>query len=124
MLVTLEVGHAVIDLRLEAQGTAWLGEADRRWPACLEQVLNDISLLFQHPDAALLDRALVAVSAATWIAQEALPMAQHDRERRHDVQRILSHLHFIRSALIDRDTPLGTLQRLGDRVRSLRAISR
>jgi len=35
----------------------------------------------------------------------------HERERRHDVQRLLSHLHFIRSALLDRDAPLGPLAR-------------
>ncbi len=111
MLITLEVGHAVIDLRHEAQTAAWLGAADSRWTASLEQVKSDIARLFEHPGARQLERALMAVGAATWIAQQALPAVRHDRERRHDVQRLLSHLHFIRSALIDRDTPLGAIAR-------------
>lgn len=120
MLITLEVGHAVIDLRHEAQAATWLGTAERRWPASLDQVLDDIARLFENPDAAQLERALSSVRAATWIAQKALPRVHHDRERRHDVQRLLSHLHFIRSALIDRDAPLGALARLARRRHPLR----
>ncbi|CAB3797620.1 p-hydroxybenzoic acid efflux pump subunit AaeB [Paraburkholderia caffeinitolerans] len=111
MLITLEVGHAVIDLRHEAQAATWLGIAERGWLAGLDQVLDDIARLFEDPGAAPLERALVSVRAATRIAQEALPGVRHDRERRHDVQRILSHLHFIHSALIDRDAPLAALAR-------------
>ncbi|SDD79655.1 FUSC family protein [Paraburkholderia lycopersici] len=111
MLVTLEVGHAVVDLRNEAQAAAWLGTRDARWPAALARVQEDIAALFEHPDGALLERALTSVRAATWIGQEALATVAHERERRHDVQRLLSHLHFIRSALLDRDAPLGPLGR-------------
>lgn len=120
MLVTLEVGHAVIDLRHDAQAAAWLADTDSRWRQALERVLADIARLFDQPDAAQLDRALQAVRTATWIAQEALPHVHHDRERRHDVQRLLSHLHFIRSALIDRDAPLGAHARQARRRRALR----
>ncbi|WP_321915614.1 MULTISPECIES: FUSC family protein [unclassified Paraburkholderia] len=111
MLITLEVGHAVIDLRHEAQTAAWMDATDSRWGTCLEQVKCDIAQLFEHPGAEQLERALIAVRAVTWIAQQALPGVRHDRERRHDVQRLLSHLHFIRSALIDHDTPLGAIAR-------------
>jgi hypothetical protein len=31
-----------------------------------------------------------------------------DRDRRHDLQRILSCLHFIRTALLDKDAPFHT----------------
>jgi hypothetical protein len=111
MLVTLEVGHAVVDLRNEAQAASWLGALDARWAPALGRVQEDIAGLFEHPDGALLERALVSVRAATWIAQEALETVHHERERRHGVQRLLSHLHFIRSALLDRDAPLGPLAR-------------
>ncbi|MBV8260539.1 MAG: FUSC family protein, partial [Paraburkholderia sp.] len=111
MLVTLEVGHAVVDLRNEAQTAAWLGRHDPRWIAALERVREDLARLFEHPDGALLECALISVRAATWIAQEALATVHHEREWRHDVQRLLSHLHFIRSALLDRDAPLGPLAR-------------
>ncbi|NIE68700.1 FUSC family protein [Burkholderia sp. Ax-1719] len=122
MLVTLEVGHAVIDLRHDAQSAAWLSDADRRWRESLERVLADIAHLFEQPDAAQLDRALQAVRTATWIAQETLPHVHHDRERRHDVQRLLSHLHFIRSALIDRDAPIGAHARHALQVRRRRGL--
>jgi hypothetical protein len=62
------------------------------------------------------------VRTATWIAQETLPQVHHDRERRHDVQRLLSHLHFIRSALIDRDAPLGAQARYVRQARRRRAL--
>jgi len=125
MLVTLEVGHAVVDLRNEAQAAAWLGALDARWPPALERVQEDIAGLFERPDGVLLERALISVRAATWIAQEALATVHHERERRHDVQRLLSHLHFIRSALLDRDAPLGPLawrmrRRPGTALRSLK----
>ncbi|MEX3950457.1 FUSC family protein [Paraburkholderia sp. EG287B] len=111
MLVTLEVGHAVVDLRNEAHAAAWLDRHDARWPAALARVQEDIAHLFENPDGVALDHALSAVRAATWIAQEALATVHHERERRHETQRLLSHLHFIRSALLDRDAPLGPLAR-------------
>jgi uncharacterized membrane protein YccC len=111
MLVTLEVGHAVLDLRREAGRAGWLSALDPRWEPALEQVLDDIARLFEQPDAQKVERALISVRAATWVAQEALDLVREERERRHDVQRLLSHLHFIRSALLDRDAPTGALAR-------------
>ncbi len=111
MLVTLEVGHAVIDLREEARASVWLDGHDARWRPCLERVGADIARLFERPDAQRLERALVAVRTATWVADEVLVRVRDDREQRHALQRLLSHLHFIRSALIDRDAPLGALSR-------------
>ncbi|MFX1674650.1 FUSC family protein [Paraburkholderia sp. A2WS-5] len=122
MLITLEVGHAVIDLRHEAQRATWLDMAGRGWQAGLDQVLDDIARLFEDPGAAPLKRALASVRAATRITQEALPGVRHDRERRHDAQRILSHLHFIHSALIDRDAPLAALARQARGRRSRRSF--
>ncbi|MFP6561757.1 FUSC family protein [Paraburkholderia sp. B3] len=111
MLVTLEVGHAVVDLRHEAQAAAWLADLDARWRPSLARVQADIARLFERPDAQRLERALASVRAATWVAQAARDAVHEVRERRHEVQRLLSHLHFIRSALLDRDAPLGTFAR-------------
>ena len=123
MLVTLEVGHAVVDLRNEAHAAAWLGAHDARWHPALGRVQEDIARLFESPEAALLERALLSVRGATWIAQEALEAVHHERERRHGVQRLLSHLHFIRSALLDRDAPLGPLARRARRGHRIAARS-
>ncbi|TDV26790.1 putative membrane protein YccC [Paraburkholderia caballeronis] len=118
MLVALEVGHAVIDLRREAAHARYIGTLDDRWPACVERVLADIATLFSRPDRRQLDRALVSVRAATWVAQQVLDAVHTDRGRRHDLQRLLSYLHFIRSALLDRDAPLGAISRSGPRSRA------
>jgi hypothetical protein len=66
---------------------------------------DDLARLFERPDARGLERALVSVRAATWIAQDVLQTVHADREKRHDLQRILSCLHFIRTALLDKDAP-------------------
>jgi uncharacterized membrane protein YccC len=118
MLLTLEVGHAMVDLRQEAQAATWLPDFDTRWAPALAGVQADIAALFEHPDAQMVDRALISVRAATWVAQEVQDAVRHERDRRHDVQRILSYLHFIRSALLDRDGPLLTLVRRGPRTGS------
>jgi hypothetical protein len=111
MLVTLEVGHAVVDLRQAAQAAAWLAGLDARWAPSLVRVQADIAHLFERPDAQRVEQALVSVRAATGVVQEALDVVHQVRERRHDAHRLLSHLHFIRSALLDRDAPLGTFAR-------------
>jgi uncharacterized membrane protein YccC len=105
MLVTLEVGHAVIDLRNEASRARYLQALDPRWPAAVESVLDHLAQLFERPDARTLDRAFVSVRSAIWIAQDLLEAVHTDSGKRHDAQRILSCLHFIRTALLDKDAP-------------------
>lgn len=116
MLVALEVGHAVIDLRRDATSAAYIGALDKRWPAHLERVLDDLATLFERPDADRLDRALASVRSATAVAQRVLDIVRADRDRRHDLQRLSSYLHFIRSALLDRDAPLCAVARRRARI--------
>jgi hypothetical protein len=66
---------------------------------------DDIAQLFERPDPKLLTRALVSVRAATSVAQQILETVHTDRDRRHDLQRVLGCLHFIRTALLDKDAP-------------------
>jgi uncharacterized membrane protein YccC len=105
MLATLEVGHAVIDLRNEAAHAEYAYALHPRWTSTVEHMRDDLARLFERPDARGLERALVSVRAATWIAQDVLQTVHADREKRHDLQRILSCLHFIRTALLDKDAP-------------------
>ncbi|MFP3560793.1 FUSC family protein, partial [Paraburkholderia sp. SIMBA_049] len=79
MLATLEVGHAVIDLRSEASRATYAVTIHRRWDSALEQTCNALSQLFARPDAHALEHALVAVRSATWIAQEVLQTVHADR---------------------------------------------
>ena len=105
MLATIEVGHAVIDLRNEAARADYADLLQPRWHGVIERTCDELARLFERPDPRALERALVAVRSASWLAQDLLQTVHADRDRRHDLQRILSCLHFIRSALLDRDAP-------------------
>ena len=108
MLATLEVGHAVIDLRNETARAAYADSLHPRWRGAMERTRDDLALLFERPDTQALERALVSVRSATWIAQDMLQTVHADRDKRHDLQRILSCLHFIRTALLDKDAPFNS----------------
>ncbi|MBC8752571.1 MULTISPECIES: FUSC family protein [Paraburkholderia] len=105
MLATLEVGHAVIDLRDEVAHAEYVQALHPRWSAAVDRVLDHLAQLFERPDARALERAVVSVRSAIWIAQDVLDAVRTGPDRRHDIQRILSCLHFIRTALLDNDAP-------------------
>jgi uncharacterized membrane protein YccC len=108
MLVTLEVGQAMIDLRNESRAldTHRFPDALRiAWSTSLARVLRDIAVLFRTPDSATLRRAIGSVVASILIAQSMLELAHAERNARHDMQRVLACLHFIRTALVDPDAP-------------------
>ncbi|MPW20286.1 FUSC family protein [Paraburkholderia sp. CNPSo 3157] len=108
MLVTLEVGHAVIDLRTDAERAAYATQLHTRWKPSLDHVTRDLARLFERPDKANAQRAQIAVRAAMRVVQQVLDAVHADREKRHDQQRILSCLHFIRTTLLDKDAPFDT----------------
>ncbi|WP_345814770.1 FUSC family protein [Paraburkholderia sp. PREW-6R] len=105
MLVTIEVGHAVIDLRNETARASYAMALHPHWRSVLQCTLDDLAQLFARSDKRTLERALISVQSASRTAQELLDIVHADRERRHDLQRILSCLHFIRTALLDKDAP-------------------
>jgi hypothetical protein len=65
--------------------------------------------LFDRPNADRLDNALAATADAIAAVQQILIAFTPPREERHQLQRILSHLHFIRTALLYPQSPLETL---------------
>ncbi|SAK54123.1 fusaric acid resistance protein [Caballeronia temeraria] len=108
MLVTLEVGQAMIDLRHEARAlhAQCFPDALRiAWSTSLACVLRDIAVLFRAPDSETLRRAIGSVVASIVIAQSMLEVAGADRGMRHEMQRVLACLHFVRTALVDPDAP-------------------
>lgn len=105
MLATLEVGHAVIDLRNEATRAGYAQTLHPQWGRAIERTCGDLARLFARPGTQALERALVSVRSATWIAQDMLQTVHTERDKRHNLQRILSCLHFIRTALLDKDAP-------------------
>ncbi|WP_233862920.1 FUSC family protein [Paraburkholderia adhaesiva] len=108
----LEVGNAVIDLRnelstLPAQPCYAAGTA---WREAIRAMLGAVSALFARPGERSYRKALAATDAAIGAAQALLQSIEAPREERHQLQRILSHLHFIRTALIDPQSPLSPQQ--------------
>lgn len=105
MLVTLEVGQSVIDLRNDAIDTTYAEQLQPRWHKLIDAVGKNLADLFERPESGRLAHALVSVDVAIQLAQS-IRDSRHDRvETRHRMQRILSHLHFIRTSLLDRDAP-------------------
>jgi uncharacterized membrane protein YccC len=105
MLALLEVGHSTIDLRNETLDMPYAERLQPGWGTAIEMVRRDLADLFEQPDTARLTRALASVDGAIRIAQSLRGTLRGDRERRHRMQRILSYLHFIRTALLDKDAP-------------------
>ncbi|MBN3763977.1 FUSC family protein [Burkholderia sp. Ac-20365] len=105
MLVTLEVGHATIDLRNEIERATYAHDEHARWKPSLDRVTRDLAQLFEQPDRAHTERTQISVRAAMRVVQQVLEAVHADREKRHDQQRILSCLHFIRTALLDKNAP-------------------
>ncbi len=106
MLATLEIGHAAIDLRNE------LGDGPRReraspprWIASIDIARHALAQLFDRPNARELRRARTSVDVALRGAQRALRDVSAVQEQRHRMLRIISCLHFIRTALLDKDAP-------------------
>ncbi|MPW16994.1 FUSC family protein [Paraburkholderia sp. CNPSo 3157] len=116
MFAVLEIGNATIDLRGEI---ATLPRDARYapsmpWRVTLRSTCDAIARLFARPRARRLDHALAATADAIAAVQQTLATFAPPREERHRLQRILSHLHFIRSALLDPQSPLGQLGADGD----------
>jgi uncharacterized membrane protein YccC len=108
LFAVLEVGNAAIDLRHElAALPAHPRNAPRTvWREAARAMLGAVSALFARPGARRHARALAATDAAIAASQQTLASFEPTREERHQMQRILSHLHFIRTALIDPQSPL------------------
>jgi uncharacterized membrane protein YccC len=105
MLVTLDVGHSTIDLRNETLEAPYAERLQPGWHASLDAVRRDLADLFEYPETGRLMRALTSVDAAIRISQSLRDSLRENPERRHQMQRILSYLHFIRTTLLDRDAP-------------------
>jgi uncharacterized membrane protein YccC len=111
LFAVLEVGNAVIDLRRELAALP----ADARyapstpWRITLRAMRDAVTALFEAPRADRYERALAATVDAIAAVQLMLATFTPPREERHRLQRILSQLHFIRTALLDPQSPFEPL---------------
>ncbi|MBR8145324.1 FUSC family protein [Burkholderia sp. AU19243] len=113
MFAVLETGNAALDLRAEL---ATLPPDPRYAPAtpwrrAIEALRTALSALFTKPNAERFDTTLDAVNAAIDATRQTLDAVAPSRDERHRLQRILSHLHFVRTALLDPESPLEPLNR-------------
>ena len=111
MFATLEIGHAVIELRTELQGIR--SSNPELLPnaayGALDALRGSLPALFEQPNAATLALALNTSEQAISAVQQAIGPRTHERSDRHRLQRSLSYLHFIRTALLDTHSPLHAL---------------
>jgi uncharacterized membrane protein YccC len=115
MFAVLEIGNAVIDLRSEVSTLPREARyaPSMPWRVSLRVTCSAVSRLFERPSGRRLDAALAATADAIAAVQQTLAAFTPPRDERHQLQRILSHLHFIRSALLDPQSPLGQLGSAG-----------
>lgn len=108
LVIVQEVGHAVIDLRTELadlpRNTRYAARS--RWRRRISLAEGRICTLFARPGNAGFDAALAACLDAMAATRTMLAEFDAPRDERHRLQRILSHLHFVRTALIDPRGPL------------------
>ncbi|KVA02658.1 fusaric acid resistance protein [Burkholderia ubonensis] len=116
MFAVLEAGNAAIDLRNELAALPADPHYAREtsWRRAIDTMRGALSALFEKPAADRFDATLAATNAAidaTRQALAALIALAPPRDERHRLQRILSHLHFVRTALLDPESPLASLNR-------------
>ena len=116
MYATLEIGHAVIELRTELQviRSSQPGLLSEAAYASLDQLREHLPELFARPSAATLQAALQANDAAIRNVQQVIGPHYRERSERHRLQRTLSYLHFIRTAMLDPQSPLNSMRTAAD----------
>ncbi|MCY1390975.1 p-hydroxybenzoic acid efflux pump subunit AaeB [compost metagenome] len=110
MFVVLEVGHAIIELRRE-QALLPVHPAYAEvqpWRQAIRVMGRSLIRLFIQPNASNLERSRVAVEHAIGRVQGTdEPFARHFDTSA--LRRVQSYLHFIRSSLLDPQSPLAEL---------------
>jgi len=111
LFAVLEVGNAIIDMRREIATLPPQAHYAKTmpWRVAERKMRDALAALFDRPSVQRMDTALAATIDATAAVQQLLSTFTPPREERHQLQRILSHLHFIRTALLDPQSPLETL---------------
>ncbi|MCY1437906.1 Fusaric acid resistance protein family protein [compost metagenome] len=110
MFVVLEIGHAIIELRRE-QAVLPVHPAyaeAQPWRQAIRVMGRSLIRLFIQPNASNLERCRVAVEHAISRVQDTPePFARHFDTSA--LRRVQSYLHFIRTSLLDPQSPLAEL---------------
>jgi uncharacterized membrane protein YccC len=111
LFAVLEVGHAVIDMRNEVLLLA-VGGRNAAHAECRRTVskgLDAIARLFKRPTEARAANALSLIDQAIHSVGKLADAGSSSSADCDGLRRILSQLHFIRSALLDPQSPLATM---------------
>jgi uncharacterized membrane protein YccC len=114
MFVVMEVGHAIIELRREQERlpvhpayAPW-----QPWRQSIRVMGRALMRLFIQPQEGNLQRAMAAVEQAIQLVRNTdEPFARHFDTSA--LRRVQSYLHFIRSSLLDPQSPLAELPAQG-----------
>lgn len=79
------------------------------WRQAAQHMLNTLAALFSAPSHRRLVDARAATETSINAALVMLRSVAGSRDDRHRLQRTLSYLHFIRTALLDAQSPLSEL---------------
>jgi uncharacterized membrane protein YccC len=105
--VVLEIGHSIIELRVEQEnlpGEPCYAESTP-WRQSIRAMGRALIRLFVKPCEANRERALAAVEQAIDCVKSTDEPRAPDFES-SPLRRVLSYLHFIRSSLLDPQSPL------------------
>lgn len=115
MLSVLEVGQAMISLRVEIEGLPPHLRREARyspqgdWRRAARALRDRISELFARPNAQRFAVALAAGEQAAVTTHAMFDGGALAPDERHRLQRALSAVHFVRAALLDPQSPLSRL---------------
>lgn len=101
LFAVLEVGNAVIDLRAE------LADAPRSAAPSMDALFDALAALFERPSVARLQQASTMTLDAINRLKADVPAASPEAQQH--LRRMLGHLHFVRTALLDPESPLARL---------------
>jgi uncharacterized membrane protein YccC len=110
MFLSLEIGHAIIELRYEQENLPLhpCYRESRPWRQAIRIMGRALIRLFVQPSPKHLERALSAVDHAIETAQSAQLHQEPNSGQfeRSPLRRVCSYLHFIRTSLLDPNSPL------------------
>lgn len=113
-LATLEIGHAMIDLREALARVHADGDTHDPMATVVARLALAVVALFREPGELSALDAIDAVNRALDAAHAYVPLETRQHSKRHlqrDMRRIVTSLHFIRAALLDRDAPFSQNRR-------------
>jgi hypothetical protein len=108
MFSVLEVGNAVIDLRREVASFPRTKRFQRGpfWRDVVHGTCKSLESLYATPSSSSLRQALLLTANAITVVREHRQNPAVESNEQRQMQRMLSYLHFIRSALLDPQSPL------------------